>query len=64
MQPETTDMLLQLTSPYMEYPCRGNYTVLAFDGEYNGLLSERAAITPQNITVTDGSLEPVVGNLL
>ena len=43
---------------------RGNYTVLVFDGEYNGLLSERAAIVPQNITVTDGSLDPVVGNLL
>ena len=43
---------------------RGNYTVLVFDGEYNGLLSERAATAPQNITVTDGGLEPVVGNLL
>ena len=41
---------------------RGNYTVLVFDGEYNGLLSERAAIAPQNITVTDGGLEPVIGN--
>ena len=43
---------------------RGNYTVLVFDGEYNGLLSERAAITPQNVTVTAGGLESVVGNLL
>ena len=43
---------------------RGNYTVLVFDGEYNGLLSERAATVPQNITVTDGGLEPVEGNLL
>ena len=42
----------------------GNYTVLVFDGEYNGLPSERAAITPQNITVTGGDLDPVVGNLL
>ena len=41
---------------------RGNYTVLVFDGEYNGLLSEQAAIVPQNITVTDGDLEPVRGN--
>ena len=40
----------------------GNYTVLVFDGEYNGLLSERAAIAPQNVTVTDGGLEPVIGN--
>ena len=38
--------------------------MLVFDGEYNGLPSERAAITPQNITVTDGGLESVVGNLL
>ena len=43
---------------------RGKYTVLVFDGEYNGLLSERAAFTPQNITVTDGSLKPVVGIIL
>ena len=43
---------------------RGNYTVLVFDGEYNSLLSERAAITPQNVTVTAGGLESVVGNLL
>ena len=43
---------------------RGNYTVLVFDGEHNGPPSERAAITPQNITVTDGGLESVVGNLL
>ena len=43
---------------------RGNYTMLVFDGEYNGLLSERAAIAPQNITVTDGGLEPLRGNLL
>ena len=43
---------------------KGNYTVLVFDGEYNGLLSERAAITPQNVTVTAGGLESVVGNLL
>ena len=38
--------------------------MLVFDSEYNGLLSERAAITPQNITVTAGGLEPVVGNFL
>ena len=43
---------------------RGNYTMLVFDGEYNGLLSERAAIAPQNITVTAGGLEPLKGNLL
>ena len=43
---------------------RGNYTVLVFDSEHNGLPSERAAITPQNLTVTDGVLESVVGNLL
>ena len=43
---------------------RGNYTMLVFDGEYNGLLSERAAIAPQNITVTAGGLEPFRGNLL
>ena len=43
---------------------RGNYTALVFDGEHNGLPSERAAITPQNLTVTDGVLESVVGNLL
>ena len=43
---------------------RGNYTMLVFDGEYNGLLSERAAIAPQNITVTAGGLEPLRGNLL
>ena len=43
---------------------RGNYTMLVFDGEYNGLMSERAAIAPQNITVTDGGLEPLVGNFL
>ena len=43
---------------------RGNYTMLVFDGEYNGLLSERAAIAPQNITVTAGGLESVVGNAL
>ena len=43
---------------------RGNYTALVFDGEHNGLPSEQAAITPQNITVTDGGLESVVGNLL
>ena len=43
---------------------RGNYTVLVFDGEYNGLLSERAAFTPQNITVTDGSLKALGGNFL
>ena len=42
----------------------GNYTMLVFDGEYNGLLSERAAIAPQNITVTAGGLEPLRGNLL
>ena len=42
----------------------GNYTMLVFDGEYNGLLSERAAIAPQNITVTAGGLELVVGNFL
>ena len=42
---------------------RGNYTMLVFDGEYNGLLSERAAIAPQNITVTAGGLEPLRGNL-
>ena len=41
---------------------RGNYTMLVFDGEYNGLLSERAAIAPQNITVTAGGLELVGGN--
>ena len=39
---------------------RGNYTVLVFDGEYNGLPSEQVAITPQNVTVTDGGLEPVI----
>ena len=38
--------------------------MLVFDGEYNGLLSERAAIAPQDVTVTDGGLEPVVGNFL
>ena len=43
---------------------RGNYTMLVFDGEYNGLLSERAAIAPQNITVTAGGLELLRGNLL
>ena len=43
---------------------RGNYTMLVFDGEYNGLLSERPAIAPQNITVTAGGLKPVVGNAL
>ena len=43
---------------------RGNYTILVFDGEYNGLLSEQAAIAPHNITVTDGGLEPVRGNFL
>ena len=43
---------------------RGNYTMLVFDGEYNGLLSERAAIVPQNITVIAGGLEPLRGNLL
>ena len=35
---------------------RGNYTLLVFDSEYNGLLSERAALAPQNITVTAGGL--------
>ena len=43
---------------------RGNYTVLVFDGEYNGLPSERAAITPQNITVTDGGLDSEKGKIL
>ena len=43
---------------------RGNYIMLVFDGEYNGLLSERAAIAPQNITVTAGGLELLRGNLL
>ena len=43
---------------------RGNYTMLVFDGEYNGLLSEQTAIAPQNITVTAGGLEPLRGNLL
>ena len=38
--------------------------MLVFDGEYNSLLSERAAITPQNVTVTARGLESVVGNLL
>ena len=42
---------------------RGNYTVLVFDGEYNGFLSEQAAIGPKNITVTGGGLDPV-GKLL
>ena len=41
---------------------RGNYIILVFDGEYNGLLSERAALAPQNVTVTAG-LEPLRGNL-
>ena len=41
---------------------KGNYIMLVFDGEYNGLLSEQAAIAPQNITVTAG-LEPLRGNL-
>ena len=43
---------------------RGNYTVLVFDGEYNGLLSEQVAIAPQNVTIRDGSLEPLRGNLV
>ena len=43
---------------------RGNYTMLVFDGEYNGFLSEQTAIAPQNITVTAGGLEPLRGNLL
>ena len=40
---------------------KGNYIILVFDGEYNGLLSERAAIAPQNITVIDGGFEPEKG---
>ena len=40
---------------------RGDYIILVFDGENNGLLSEQAAIAPQNVTVADGGLEPVVG---
>ena len=43
---------------------RGNYTALVFDGEHNGLPSERAAITPQNITVTDGGLDSEKGKIL
>lgn len=43
---------------------KGDYSILVFDGEYNGQLSELAAITPQNVTVTeDGDLEPVIGNI-
>ena len=43
---------------------KGGYSMLVFDGEYNGQLSEQAAITPQNVTVTeDGDLEPVIGNV-
>ena len=42
---------------------RGSYTMLVFDGEYNGLLSEQAAIAPQNVTVRAGSLEPSRGTL-
>ena len=42
---------------------KGDYRMLPFDGEYSGLLSERAAIAPQNVTVTeDGDLKPVTGN--
>ena len=43
---------------------RGDYIILVFDGENNGLLSEQAAIAPQNVTVADGGLEPVVGKFL
>ena len=62
MQPETTDILLQLTLPYMESP-EATTLFWCFDGEYNGLLSERAALAPQNITVTAGGLEPLKSNL-
>jgi len=36
---------------------KGSHTVLVFDGEQNGLLSARAAAV-QNVTVTEGGLEP------
>ena len=42
---------------------KGIHMMLVFDGEYNGLLSEQAAISPQNITVTDGNLESVKGDI-
>ena len=64
MQPETTDMHASTANITIHGVPRGNYTMLVFDGEYNSLLSERAATAPQKITVTDGCLEPVVDNFL
>ena len=43
---------------------KGNHMMLVFDGEHDGLLSERAAIDAQNVTITeDGKFEPLQGNI-
>ena len=42
---------------------KGNHTMLVFDGEHNGLLSEQAALAAQNVTITkEGGLNEVEGN--
>ena len=42
---------------------KGNYTMLVFDGERNGLLSEQPAIVTQNVTITnEGGFDLVEGN--
>ena len=43
---------------------KGNYTMLVFDGEHDGLLSERPAIAPQNVTVTNGNLKSQRSNIM